>query len=117
MGGDARGDGGATCKTAGYAYTGSNPVPATSRLTSNNAVSSRPFRPGCRVGLPSGFPPADALPTVTAQLAPPGRGRVGADTSSTLCDLGLFVDEPAQSIDPHDPHVRWRREQRDGSER
>jgi hypothetical protein len=29
MGRDPRGDGGATCKTAGYAYTGSNPVPAT----------------------------------------------------------------------------------------
>ena len=29
MGGDPRGDGGATCKIAGIAYTGSNPVPAT----------------------------------------------------------------------------------------
>jgi hypothetical protein len=29
MGQDLRGDGGATCKIAGIAYTGSNPVPAT----------------------------------------------------------------------------------------
>jgi hypothetical protein len=29
MFGDPRGDGGATCKIAGIAYTGSNPVPAT----------------------------------------------------------------------------------------
>jgi len=29
MGGDGRGNGGATCKIAGIAYTGSNPVPAT----------------------------------------------------------------------------------------
>ncbi len=34
--------------------------------------------------------------------------RVGAENSSTLCDLGIFVDEPAQSIDSHDPHVRCR---------
>ena len=26
--------------------------------------------------------------------------------SSASCDLSIFVDEPAQSIDPHDPHVR-----------
>jgi hypothetical protein len=30
MGRDLRGDGSATCKIAGIAYTGSNPVPATS---------------------------------------------------------------------------------------
>jgi hypothetical protein len=29
---DARGDSGATCKIAGIAYTGSNPVPATPAL-------------------------------------------------------------------------------------
>jgi hypothetical protein len=29
IGGDPRGDHGATCKIAGIAYTGSNPVPAT----------------------------------------------------------------------------------------
>jgi hypothetical protein len=29
VGGHLRGDGGAACKTAGFAYTGSNPVPAT----------------------------------------------------------------------------------------
>ena len=32
MGRDPRGDGGATCKIAGIAYTGSNPVPATTTL-------------------------------------------------------------------------------------
>jgi hypothetical protein len=40
-GGDPRGDGGATCKIAGIAYTDSNPVPATAALTSNNAVVGR----------------------------------------------------------------------------
>ena len=43
--------------------------------------------------------------------------RVGAENSSTLCDLGIFVNQPAQSIDPHDPHVRRRSERRDGSKR
>ena len=33
------------------------------------------------------------------------REAAGADNSSTSCDLGIFVDEPAQSIDPHDAHV------------
>ncbi|MDF2748755.1 MAG: hypothetical protein K0S98_3042 [Propionibacteriaceae bacterium] len=37
MGRDPRGDGGATCKIAGIAYTGSNPVPAT-HLTCGNTV-------------------------------------------------------------------------------
>jgi hypothetical protein len=37
MGRDLRGDGGATCKIAGIAYTGSNPVPATS-LSCGNTV-------------------------------------------------------------------------------
>src|SRR6266545_3885095 len=34
--GDLRGAGGATCKTAGFAYTGSNPVPATLPLSCGN---------------------------------------------------------------------------------
>jgi putative transposase len=32
----------------------------------------------------------------------------GCRNSSTSRDLGIFVDQPAQSIDPHDPHVRRR---------
>jgi hypothetical protein len=38
MGRDPRGAGGATCKTAGIAYTGSNPVPATLPLSCGNSV-------------------------------------------------------------------------------
>ena len=37
---DPRGGGGATCKIAGIAYTGSNPVPATLPLSCGNAVSA-----------------------------------------------------------------------------
>jgi hypothetical protein len=59
----------ATCKIAGIAYTGSNPVPATPALTSNNAVAGRPIKWGSRVGFPSGFPPPDAQPTPPVNLA------------------------------------------------
>ena len=38
MRGDTRGDSGATCKIAGIAYTGSNPVPATLPLSCGNSV-------------------------------------------------------------------------------
>jgi hypothetical protein len=38
--GDPRGDGGATCKIAGIAYTGSNPVPATLSLSCGNAAAA-----------------------------------------------------------------------------
>jgi hypothetical protein len=31
--------------------------------------------------------------------------RVGADTPSTSCDLGIFVDQPAEAIQPHDRYV------------
>src|SRR4029453_6037844 len=41
MGRDARGNAAATCKTAGFAYTGSNPVPATLSLTCGNAAAVR----------------------------------------------------------------------------
>jgi hypothetical protein len=30
---------------------------------------------------------------------------VGAENAVTSCDLGIFVDQPAQAIDPHDAHV------------
>jgi hypothetical protein len=66
---DLRGDGGATCKIAGVAYTGSNPVPATAALTSNNAVLGRPIRSGSRAEFPSTFPPPDAQPTPLTQRA------------------------------------------------
>jgi hypothetical protein len=76
MGRDPRGDVGATCKIAGIAYTGSNPVPATTALTSNNAVVGRPIRPGSTLRFRSGFPPPDAPPTPLAHLALPGRTRL-----------------------------------------
>lgn len=42
---------------------------------------------------------------------------MGAEYSSTSCDLGIFVDQPAYSIDPHDPCAgRWSR-RCDGSQR
>jgi hypothetical protein len=37
---DSWGAGGATCKIAGIAYTGSNPVPATLSLSCGNAVAA-----------------------------------------------------------------------------
>jgi hypothetical protein len=73
MGRDQWGDGGATCKIAGIAYTGSNPVPATLPLTSNNAALGRPIKSGSTLRFPSGFPPADAVPTPTAWPALLGR--------------------------------------------
>ena len=75
MGRDPRGDGGATCKIAGIAYTGSNPVPATLPLTCENAALSRGVMPGSRVAFPSGFPPPDAPPTPPANPALLGRTR------------------------------------------
>ena len=53
MGRDRRGDGGATCKIAGIAYTGSNPVPATLPLSCGNAAADRPVRPGSTLRFPS----------------------------------------------------------------
>jgi hypothetical protein len=40
MAGDLRGAGAATCKIAGIAYTGSNPVPATLSLSCGNAAAA-----------------------------------------------------------------------------
>ncbi len=40
LGRDEREDGGSVCKTAGFAYTGSNPVPATLPLTCANAIAA-----------------------------------------------------------------------------
>jgi hypothetical protein len=71
MGGHPQGASGATCKIAGIAFTGSNPVPATLPLTCENAVAASPVTPARRVGFPSGFPPLDRLPT---PLACSGRG-------------------------------------------
>jgi hypothetical protein len=75
MGGDSQEDGSATCKIAGIAYTGSNPVPATTALTSNNAVVGREIKSGSRVDFPSSFPPPDAPPTPPAYPALLGRTR------------------------------------------
>jgi hypothetical protein len=33
-------------------------------------------------------------------------GPMNAEISSASCNLSIFVDGPAQSIDPHDPRVR-----------
>jgi hypothetical protein len=71
MGRDLRGATAATCKIAGIAYTGSNPVPATLPLSCGNAVAAWPARRACGVWIPSGFPPPDTLPTPSAHPAPP----------------------------------------------
>ena len=42
---------------------------------------------------------------------------VGAENSSTSCDLGIFVDQPAYWIDPHDAYVGRRSGRWDGSKR
>jgi hypothetical protein len=67
MRGDPRGDGGATCKTAGFAYTGSNPVPATPPVTCENAAAVRWVMASERRRIPSDFPPPDVVPTPTAR--------------------------------------------------
>jgi len=69
MGRDARGNAAATCKTAGFAYTGSNPVPATPPLTCGNAVAIRWVMASERPRFPSDFPPPDAVLTPTARPA------------------------------------------------
>jgi hypothetical protein len=64
MGGDLRGDDDPTCKIAGIAYTGSNPVPATRSLSwhRDSGRAPQPLRaPGA---LPAGIkctPVRDAL--------------------------------------------------------
>jgi hypothetical protein len=75
---DPRGDSGATCKTAGFAYTGSNPVPATPPLTCGNGRCTALVTPPGRAWLPFTFPPPDALPTPLV-AARSGRTRRGAD--------------------------------------
>ena len=69
MGRDPRGGGGATCKIAGIAYTGSNPIPATLPLSCGNAAADRTSGRVRR----SGFPPPDAPPRSLACSAPLGR--------------------------------------------
>jgi hypothetical protein len=66
MAGDSRGAGAATCKIAGIAYTGSNPVPATTALSCGNAVLGRPFR---WVRGP-GSPPRSLRPTPSRHRPP-----------------------------------------------
>ena len=46
MGGDPRGAVAATCKIAGNAFTGSNPVPATNLLSCANAAAACEIEPG-----------------------------------------------------------------------
>jgi hypothetical protein len=48
----------------------------------------------------------DELWQLVGPLLPP----VGAENPSTSCDLGIFVDQPAEAIQPHDRYVgRWSR--------
>jgi hypothetical protein len=75
MGRDPWGDGGATCKIAGIAYTGSNPVPATPALTSNNAVAGRLIKWGSRVGFPHRPDRPTAKATEPAKVQRPGSYR------------------------------------------
>jgi hypothetical protein len=72
---DSWGAGGAACKIAGIAYTGSNPVPATTPLSCENAATGRRIRLGSTLRFRSGFPPPDAPPTPLAHPALPGRTR------------------------------------------
>jgi hypothetical protein len=66
MGVDPRGAGAATCKIAGIAFTGSNPVPATWPVTSDNAVLGSPVR--ASLGLC--FPPLSLEPTLSGHSLP-----------------------------------------------
>jgi hypothetical protein len=59
MRGDLRGAAAATCKIAGIAYTGSNPVPATLPLSWGNAAAALLVKGA--VG--PGFPPVSLRPT------------------------------------------------------
>ncbi len=74
MGRDLPGAAPAACKTAGYAYTGSNPVPATQPLSCENTAAWHLSYLLAGAGLPSDFPPADAPPTASGCPAPRGRG-------------------------------------------
>jgi hypothetical protein len=46
-----------------------------------------------------------AIHTINVLIEIPVDGRVGAEYSATLCDLGVFVDEPAEPVSSDDPHV------------
>jgi Arm DNA-binding domain len=51
-----------------------------------------------------------ALKTKVAEGRHRGTAAVGAENPSTSCDLGIFVDQPAEAIQPHDRYVgRWSR--------
>jgi hypothetical protein len=74
----------ATCKIAGIAYTGSNPVPATLPLSCGNAAAYRPVRPDSMLRFPSTRRPADtawvfrATGPNTPSITRPPEGRSGA---------------------------------------
>ena len=67
---DQRVTGAATCKIAGIAYTGSNPVPATPTLTCENAVAGRLISPSSTPA----FPPVSLQPTPRRHLRRPHLG-------------------------------------------
>jgi hypothetical protein len=92
---DSPGDGAATCKIAGIAYTGSNPVPATTALTSNNAVVGRLIKLGSRVDFPSTFPPPDAQPLVLWWRKPVQR-RLARNCRSTLAASSCPISSDAE---------------------
>jgi hypothetical protein len=87
---------GAVCKTAGFAYTGSNPVPATLPLTCGNAAAVGWAMASERPRIPSDFPPPDAVPTPTARPVSLGGERglaravgcANSDVSRELCFRG-----------------------------
>jgi hypothetical protein len=85
---DARGDAGGVCKTAGIAYTGSNPVPATPPLTCGNAAAARSSQPCWNGRLPSARRSADAERTsgVTWGRTWPGAGPVGEQIARSRSD-------------------------------
>ena len=107
MAGDPPGDAAATCKIAGIAYTGSNPVPATLPLSCGNAAAGRPIRPGSTLRFRSGFPPPDAPPTPSAspaRPAPPGRTRPRSAPPPEGRSVEAGPDWDA--IDTHAKHLR-----------
>ena len=85
MGRDPRGTGGAVCKIAGIAYTGSNPVPATTPLSCGNAAAA--VRSG-RVRR-SGFPPDVIVVAVRWYLR---FGLSYRDVEELLTERGVEVD-------------------------
>ena len=95
MRGDVRGAAGATYKTAGFAYTGSNPVPATPPLSCGNGRCVAPVA----LADGTGFPP------ISLRLTLSRRGRVPSLAGETWPSIS-----PASAVSRlvQPPHDHWR---------